>query len=64
MLVLKNGGRRTALAELPVQKNKEPVFIAKFWKESIEMNPQKHKDEFLVCSMTLTTSDSRALGLL
>lgn len=30
VLVLKDGGRRTALAELPVQKNKEPVIIAKF----------------------------------
>lgn len=66
MLVLKDGGRRTALAELPVQKNTEPVFIAKFQKNSIKVKPQKHRDECLLCSMaypTLFTSEGRALGL-
>lgn len=37
VLVLKARGRRTALAELPVQKNTEPVFITKFQKSSVKV---------------------------
>lgn len=64
--MLKDGGRRTALAELPVQKNTEPVLIAKFQKDSFKVQPQKHRDECLLCSMaypTLITSEGGALGL-
>jgi len=45
VLVLKDGGRRTVLSELPVQKDTEPVFIAKFQNDSIKVKPHKRRDE-------------------
>lgn len=64
-LVQKDGGRENCFSELPVQKNTESVFIAKFQKDSIKRKPQKHKDKCLLCSAaypTYITSEDRALA--
>lgn len=67
MLVEKAGGRENSLFELPVQKNTESIFIAKFQKGSIKVKPQKHRNECLLCSVVYPTqiaSERSALGLL
>lgn len=64
-LVQKDGGRENCFSELPVPKNTESVFIAKFQKDSIKRKPQKHKDKCLLCSAaypTHITSEDRALA--
>lgn len=53
--------------QLPVQKNTEPVCIAKFQKDSSKAKPQKDRDEYLLCSVaypTLITAEARAWGLI
>lgn len=61
----KDIGRENCFSELPVQKNTESVFTAKFQKDSIKGKLQKHNDKFLFFSVaypTHITSEDRALG--
>jgi len=65
VLVQKDIGRENCFSELPVQKNTESVFTAKFQKDSIKGKLQKHNDKFLFFSVaypTHITSEDRALG--